>query len=216
MALGLLATRQLLPFGLKAWQAMFLVGAAPAFLCVFILGRLKEPQRWTEARAAGARAGVKFGSYLNLLRHPTWSRHAWLGLIAFDVARLGGFARLHDWIRRCRPNVRRRASSPTAEEVVWSIDEACVWYVKRVACLQRSAIATWLLRRHGFRAELVIACRPLPFEVTDAESRREGVCVRRSSRSSGSARSRGRAGRAESWRRPARPRAEGIGSPPTS
>ena len=90
--------------------------------------------------------------------------HAWLGLIAFDVARLGGFARLHDWIRRCRPNVRRRASSPTAEEVVWSIDEACVWYVKRVACLQRSAIATWLLRRHGFRAELVIACRPLPFE----------------------------------------------------
>src|SRR5439155_10441786 len=74
--------------------------------------------------------------------------HAWLGLIAFDVARLGGFARLHDWIRRCRPNVRRRASSPTAEEVVWSIDEACVWYVKRVACLQRSAIATWLLRRH--------------------------------------------------------------------
>jgi hypothetical protein len=30
--------------------------------------------------------------------------------------------------------------------------------------LQRSVVATWLLRHHGWRAELVIGCRPLPFE----------------------------------------------------
>jgi hypothetical protein len=36
--------------------------------------------------------------------------------------------------------------------------------VKRAACLQRSAVATWLLRRHGVPAELVIGYRPLPFE----------------------------------------------------
>ncbi len=47
---------------------------------------------------------------------------------------------------------------------MWAVDEACVWYVKRVACLQRSVIATWLLRRYGMQAELVIGYRPLPFE----------------------------------------------------
>jgi MFS family permease len=46
MGIGMLAARELLPAGLKSWQMMFIVGAAPAFLCVFILGRLKEPQRW--------------------------------------------------------------------------------------------------------------------------------------------------------------------------
>src|SRR4029453_14994028 len=42
--------------------------------------------------------------------------------------------------------------------------EACVWDVKRAGCLQRSVVATWMLRRHGYPAEMVIGCRPLPFE----------------------------------------------------
>lgn len=90
--------------------------------------------------------------------------HAWLGLMAFDVARLAGFARVHDWVRRSRPSAQRRRSWATVDDLVWAVDEACVWYVKRAACLQRSVAATWLLRRHGFQAELVIGCRPLPFE----------------------------------------------------
>jgi hypothetical protein len=87
---------------------------------------------------------------------------AWIGLVAFDVARPAGFARLCAWLRRCRSSRRRGLEDP--EEIVWSVDEACVWYVKRAACLQRSVVATWLLRRHGFPAEMVIGCRPLPFE----------------------------------------------------
>jgi hypothetical protein len=89
--------------------------------------------------------------------------HAWAGLIVFDLAVQCGFVRVHGWLTRCRPASPERTPL-TAEEIVWAVDEACVWYVKRVACLQRSAIATWLLRRHGLRAELVIGCRPLPFE----------------------------------------------------
>ncbi len=88
--------------------------------------------------------------------------YAWLGLIAFDIARLAGFARQCDWLRH-RPRASQR-SWPAVEDVVWSVDEACVWYVKRAACLQRSVVATWLLRRHGVAAEMVIGCRPLPFE----------------------------------------------------
>ena len=87
---------------------------------------------------------------------------AWIGLVAFDLARPAGFARLCGWLRRRRPALRRQVA--TAEEIVWSVDEACVWYVKRTACLQRSVVATRVLRRQGFAAEVVIGCRPLPFE----------------------------------------------------
>ena len=88
---------------------------------------------------------------------------AWIGLITFDAARLAGFARIHGWLKRQRPSARD-ISQPTAADIVWAVDEACVWYVKRAACLQRSVVAAWLLRRHGWPAELVIGCRPLPFE----------------------------------------------------
>src|SRR5882762_2245265 len=37
-----------LPFGLKAWQMLFLVGALPALFSVFVLRQLKEPQRWID------------------------------------------------------------------------------------------------------------------------------------------------------------------------
>ena len=87
---------------------------------------------------------------------------AWLGLLAFDMARPAGFARLCAWLHRRRPSPR--PSGAAAEDIVWSVDEACVWYVTRALCLQRSTVATWLLRRHGIAAHMVIGCRPLPFE----------------------------------------------------
>lgn len=102
MGVGLLAVRNFLPFGLKAWQAMFLAGALPAFLCVFILARLKEPDKWTKARAEGLKTGVKFGSYASLLKHPTWSKHAWLGLILCSAGIIGlwGIGNFHPKIVR--------------------------------------------------------------------------------------------------------------------
>ncbi len=89
IGIGLLATRQLLPFHLQPWQAVFLVGAAPALLAVFVLRRLPEPEKWAQAKAAGAKRGIKFGSYGNLLRHPTWRKHAWLGLVLCGAGIIG-------------------------------------------------------------------------------------------------------------------------------
>jgi len=88
---------------------------------------------------------------------------AWWGLMAFDLVVLGGFAGIHDAIR-ARTVTSRRTGPRSVDEVVWAVDEACVWYLKPAACLQRSAVATWLLRRHGVRADLVIGYRPVPFE----------------------------------------------------
>ena len=89
MGIGALAARHLLPFDLKPWQALFLIGALPAFLCVFVMRRLKEPQSWVTARAEGAKKGIKFGSYTSLLTHPRWRKHAWLGLIACSSGIIG-------------------------------------------------------------------------------------------------------------------------------
>lgn len=100
---------------------------------------------------------------LDALRLARLTARAWLGLLAFDLALLAGFARAHERVRACRTKLRRREVF-RPEQIVWAVDEACIWYVKRAACLQRSAVAACLLRRHGVRAELVIGYRALPFE----------------------------------------------------
>jgi MFS family permease len=102
MGIGLLAAASLLPFGLRPWQALFLVGAIPAFICIFLILRLPEPERWVRARAEGARRGVKFGSYAKLLTHPRWSRHAWYGLVfcCAGIIGLWGLGNFHPQIVR--------------------------------------------------------------------------------------------------------------------
>jgi len=87
---------------------------------------------------------------------------AWLGLVAFDLAIAAGFKHVHGRLARLSPSIRR--SRLSIEDVVWAVDEGCVWYVKRAACFQRSAVATRLLRRYGWPAQLVIGFRPIPFE----------------------------------------------------
>jgi MFS family permease len=64
-----------------AWKYMFLVGAIPAFLCVFIQLRLNEPEKWVRAREAGRVAGVKFGSYAALLGDSRWRGRAIGGMV---------------------------------------------------------------------------------------------------------------------------------------
>jgi MFS family permease len=65
----------------NAWKYLFLVGAIPAFLCVFIQLRLKEPEKWVKARAEGRRTGVRFGSYASMFGESRWRKHAMLGML---------------------------------------------------------------------------------------------------------------------------------------
>jgi MFS family permease len=100
--IGMVVGRAVLPFELRPWQAMFLVGAFPALLCALTIGRLREPEKWTAARAAGARQGIKFGSYGSLLSHPTWRKNAWLGLAVCSAGIIGlwGIGNFHPKIVR--------------------------------------------------------------------------------------------------------------------
>jgi hypothetical protein len=88
---------------------------------------------------------------------------ALLALALFDIIAMTGFKHTHSITRRIR--TRRRAARPDAVQRTCSaVDEACVWYYKRIFCLQRSAVATWMLRRRGIHAELVIGYRPIPVD----------------------------------------------------
>jgi MFS family permease len=102
MGLGLLSAKGPLPFGLAAWQVMFLVGSVPAFLSLVLFSRLKEPAGWLKAREEGARQGIKFGSYSVLLTHPRWRKHAWLGLLLCGAGIIGlwGIGNFHPKIVR--------------------------------------------------------------------------------------------------------------------
>jgi len=80
MFLGqLVASKQL--DGANFWKVMFLVGALPAFLCVFLQIKLKEPEAWIKARQEGRVTGVKFGSYQSLFSDPRWLRHSMFGMM---------------------------------------------------------------------------------------------------------------------------------------
>lgn len=63
-----------------SWKVAFLIGALPAFLCVFIQARLKEPEKWVKARASTKASGTQLGSYVSLLGMPRWRKPALLGM----------------------------------------------------------------------------------------------------------------------------------------
>jgi MFS family permease len=64
-----------------SWKLMFLIGAVPAFLFVFIQLKLKEPERWVKAREAGRKTGAAFGSCKSLLGESRWRRSALAGML---------------------------------------------------------------------------------------------------------------------------------------
>jgi MFS family permease len=64
-----------------AWKYMFLIGAVPAFLCVFLQWRLKEPEKWLQARQRGRETGAQFGSYSSLFGEVRWRQPALVGML---------------------------------------------------------------------------------------------------------------------------------------
>ena len=76
----------------SSWKYMFLVGAVPAFLCVFLVIKLKEPEAWVAARKEGRATGVKFGSYGSLFGEVEWRRSALFGMLLCIVGVIGVWA----------------------------------------------------------------------------------------------------------------------------
>jgi hypothetical protein len=62
------------------------------------------------------------------------------------------------------PIAARQPEPDDIEKITQSVAYACIWYPKKVLCLQRSSVAVALLRRYGVRAEMVIGAQRLPLK----------------------------------------------------
>jgi MFS family permease len=60
------------------WRVMFLIGALPALLAVFVRRRLREPEKWRQAVGQHT-GGPRAGSYAELFRNPRWRKNALVG-----------------------------------------------------------------------------------------------------------------------------------------
>jgi MFS family permease len=67
-----------------SWRVMFLIGAAPALLCVPIFRKLKEPERWKKAAHTeddGLGQSKKLGSMAEMFGDPRWRHNAIVGML---------------------------------------------------------------------------------------------------------------------------------------
>ena len=107
--------------GMDGWRWMFLIGVLPAILVVFIMSKLREPERWVRAREA-ARAGAaqdeyhkQMGDMREMFSDPTWRRHTIIGVLlaASGVMALWGIG---FWTPELiRGNVLQRESPETQD-----------------------------------------------------------------------------------------------------
>jgi hypothetical protein len=90
---------------------------------------------------------------------------SWMLLLRFEPAlRFGGFKAIRSLIENQQVAPTTAERRIPSDRLTRAMDYACVFYFKRVLCLQRSAATTLLLRRHGWDAQMVTGVQILPFE----------------------------------------------------
>jgi MFS family permease len=93
-ALNALSERGMLGVNVdNKWRLVFLVGAVPAFLVIFIKGYLKEPEPWLRAKEAGKLPkGALFGPYIGLVTNRRWRKNLILGTMIASAGVVGCWA----------------------------------------------------------------------------------------------------------------------------
>jgi hypothetical protein len=84
-------------------------------------------------------------------------------LVWLDLCGVFGFRAVHSAVARL-PVTSRSVSYDALTLVRVAVRDACVFYLKPVQCLQRSAAVTRMLRRRGVDARLVIGYQPMPVQ----------------------------------------------------
>jgi MFS family permease len=75
-----------------SWRLMFVVGTVPAVLVIFIMRRLREPEKWRKL-AAEKTIRERMGAYSGeLFRDPRWTRNAIVGLVLASAGIIGLWA----------------------------------------------------------------------------------------------------------------------------
>lgn len=85
-------------------------------------------------------------------------------LLAHDIlSALCRFQTIYSIVRGCEVTSKTDGSD-IIDRVSMAVNYACVWYPKQALCLQRSFVTTYLLRRHGVAAHMVLGAQKLPFK----------------------------------------------------
>jgi|ERR1700689_5402208 hypothetical protein len=86
-------------------------------------------------------------------------------LLAYDViCTCCRFVTIHTMVRRWKPARKDGAALDALDRVCNAVNYACIWYPKQVLCLQRSFVTTYLLRKYGIDAQLVLGAQKIPFQ----------------------------------------------------
>lgn len=67
----------------------FWIGSVPAFLCIFIMARLKEPEKWLAAKATSKIDSTKSMRILSLFGDARWRKSALFGMMLCVSAVVG-------------------------------------------------------------------------------------------------------------------------------
>ena len=64
------------------WRYLYLLGAIPAPIAVVVMLKMREPDKWVQAKAAAKQSGKNnFGRISDLFTHRTWRRNTIVGLL---------------------------------------------------------------------------------------------------------------------------------------
>lgn len=89
---------------------------------------------------------------------------ALLMLFFYDVlSTVCSFETLYSKVKRWKV-ARRTLNADTIDRVCRAVNYACICYPKQVLCLQRSFVSTYLLRRNGVAAQMVLGAQKIPFK----------------------------------------------------
>lgn len=85
-------------------------------------------------------------------------------LLAYDfLSTLCRFETIYSSVKRWKV-ARRPGNQDTIDQVCDAVNYACIWYPKQALCLQRSFVTTYLLRKNGVAAQMVLGAQKLPFK----------------------------------------------------
>jgi hypothetical protein len=85
-------------------------------------------------------------------------------LLAYDIfSVLCRFQTICSMVRGWKVQIKTNRSD-VIDRVCVAVNYASVWYPKQALCLQRSFVTTYLLRKHGVAAQMILGAQKLPFK----------------------------------------------------
>ncbi len=145
----------------ESWRWLFLVGALPAFLVIFVRKYLKEPDSWLKLKAEGKLPKGNFlSSYGTMLRNRRWRKNLLIGSILASTGVVGLWA-IGEYAVDLQRFVFRKhfeAQGLAAKELKDKVDSAIslVFLLNMAGAAVGMSIFTWLCMKIGRKVSFFI------------------------------------------------------------